>query len=227
MYDNYYSQQSRIKLYVRRVLISESFQDLLPRWLSFLFGLVDADDLPLNVSREVLQQASTLKIIRKKIVRKAIEMLKKLSDAAEADPTEEETSSGWFGIGGKSKEREEAIKKQEEARQKYQRFWKSFGKSVKMGVIEDSTNKARILPLLRFHTTASDGNLTTLDAYVSRMKEHQTSIYYLVGTGSLEEIQKSPFVEAVMQRGFEVILFNDPLDEYMMGHVRSYDGEIQ
>ena len=225
MYDNYYTKKPRVKLYVRRVFISDSFEELLPKWLSFLVGLVDSDSMPLNVSREMLQLAEGMKVIRKKLTRKAIEMIRKLSDAEEKAREGDEEGSGekkgWFGKKGGSEE--EVAKQKEEAITKYTTLWKTFGKAIKMGCIEDTQNRNRLLPLLRFKTSSSDGNFTSLEAYVSRMKENQTGIYYLVGTGGIEELVHSPFVEALTSRGYEVIYFTDPLDEYLMTHVTEYD----
>ncbi len=195
-YDTFASVKASLKLYVRRVFISDSLQDLVPNWLRFLVGVVDSDSLPLNVSREVLQATEGIKVIKKKVVRKAIDMIKKL--ASDEDPT------------------------------KYDAFWKMYGKTIKMGIIEDQSNRRRLLPLLRFQTsltTKTDGNATTLDEYVSRMKEDQTSIYYLVGSDGIDELKRSPFVEMLDAKGFEVIFFDDPLDEYVTGHVTEYEGK--
>ena len=234
-YENFQNKKAALKLYVRRVFISDSFEDLVPKWLSFLVGLVDSDSLPLNVSREMLQMSEGLKVIRKKIVRKAIEMMRKLSDAdvrARKGPEEDESEDEWLSkLTGNTTtydnddERKEAIEKaKEEASSKYEKFWKSYGKAVKMGLIEDQSNRRRLLPLLRFDTSATDGNTTTLDEYVSRMMENQTGIYYLVGT-SREELARSPFVEMLVSKGYEVIFFSDPLDEYVTAHVTEYEGK--
>jgi heat shock protein beta len=223
MYDQYYTKKPRVKLYVRRVFISDSFEELLPKWLSFLVGLVDSDSMPLNVSREMLQMAEGMKVIRKKLVRKAIEMIKKLSDAEEKvreGGGDADGKGGWFG---KKAAKEEADKKATEASEKYTKFWKLFGKAIKMGIIEDTANRKRLMPLLRFRTSSSGTNQTSLDAYINRMKPNQTGIYYLVGTGGVEELEQSPFVEALVSKGFEVIYFTDALDEYVMGHVNEYD----
>ncbi|KAI8104262.1 hypothetical protein M9434_002822 [Picochlorum sp. BPE23] len=233
-YENFQSKKASLKLYVRRVFISDSFEDLLPKWLSFLVGIVDSDSLPLNVSREMLQMSEGLKVIRKKIVRKAIEMMKKLSDAdvrARKGPEEDESEDEWLSkLTGKPApeegEKESAIEKaKEEATSKYDKFWKSYGKAVKMGLIEDQSNRRRLLSLLRFETSATDGNVTTLDEYVSRMKENQTGIYYLVGTSGTDELKRSPFVEMLVSKGYEVIFFTDPLDEYVTSHVTEYEGK--
>ena len=229
MYDNYNNKKPRVKLYVRRVFISDSFEDLLPKWLSFLVGLVDSDSMPLNVSREMLQMAEGMKVIKKKLVRKAIEMIKKLSDAAEKaneggsdDDSADGKKSGWFG-GKKSDDADADKKAAIEATEKFESFWKNFGKALKMGVIEDTANRRRLMPLIRFYSSSSPANLTSLEAYVGRMKPNQTDIYYLVGTGGVDELKRSPFVEAVVAKGYEVIFFTDALDEYMMGHVNEYD----
>jgi heat shock protein beta len=220
MYDQYYTKKPRVKLYVRRVFISDSFEELLPKWLSFLVGLVDSDSMPLNVSREMLQMAEGVKVIRKKLVRKVIEMIKKLSDAEEKVREGDGDSNGKGGWFGKKAGKEDAAKS---ATEKYTKFWKLFGKAIKMGIIEDTANRKRLMPLLRFRTSSSGTNQTSLDAYISRMKPKQTGIYYLVGTGGVEELEQSPFVEALVSKGFEVIYFTDALDEYVMGHVNEYD----
>lgn len=233
LYDNYHSRKPNLKLYVRRVFISDSFEELLPKWLSFIIGLVDSDSMPLNVSREMLQLNEGLKVIRKKLVRKAIEMMKKLSDAEISvrkglNLDDEDSLPTWlskFMVNATTKaEKEEAIKKgSEDATSKYEKFWKNFGKAVKMGIIEDASNRRRLLPLLRFETSTSEGNLTTLDDYISRMKENQTGIYYLVGTNGVDDLKKSPFVETLVSKGYEVIYLTDPLDEYMMSNVNEYE----
>ncbi|KFM29193.1 Endoplasmin-like protein [Auxenochlorella protothecoides] len=221
MYQDYYSRKPSLKLYVRRVFISDTFEDLLPKWLSFLVGLVDSDSMPLNVSREMLQLHEGLKVIKKKLVRKALDMIRRLSDdersavkeLAELGPAPED-------------EGEAAAARRAEltaARDKYPAFWKAFHKAVKMGVIEEKAHRKRMLPLLRFPTSSSNGSDTTLDEYLARMKEGQKHIYYHIGM-SKEEVEKSPFVETLVARGYEVVYLSDPLDEYMMGHLNEYDG---
>ncbi len=232
-YENFQSKKASLKLYVRRVFISDSFEDLVPKWLSFLVGLVDSDSLPLNVSREMLQMSEGIKVIRKKIVRKAIEMMKKLSDAdlrARKGPEEDETEDEWLSKlqpgADISEDKEKVINEAKaNATSKYDTFWKTYGKAIKMGLIEDQSNRRRIIPLLRFETSTTDGNMTTLDEYVSRMKENQTGIYYLVGTSGIEELKRSPFVEMLVSKGYEVIFFTDPLDEYVTAHVTEYEGK--
>ena len=164
LFENYYGKSSALKLYVRRVLITEEFEDLMPKYLSFIKGVVDSDDLPLNVSREQLQQLKMIKVMSKKLVRKAIEMVKKLAeegleddddeydsyeeDAADAegeDSTKESTEEDEADAEAEEEDDEE----DEDYVDKYDTFWKNFGKSIKLGVIEDSSNRLKLAKLLR------------------------------------------------------------------------------
>ncbi|CAN1323016.1 Endoplasmin homolog [Linum perenne] len=189
LYESYYnSNKSNLKLYVRRVFISDEFDELLPKYLNFLKGLVDSDTLPLNVSREMLQQHSSLKTIKKKLIRKALDMIRKLY---------------------------------EEDRQ-YTRFWNEFGKSIKLGIIEDAANRNRLAKLLRFETSRSDGKLTSLDQYISRMKSGQKDIFYITGSDKAQ-LEKSPFLERLVKKGYEVIYFTDAVDEYLMQYLMDYE----
>jgi len=176
-----------IKLYVRRVFITDDFKDMMPNYLNFIRGVVDSDDLPLNVSRENLQQHKLLKVIKKKLVRKALDMIKKLSE------------------------------------DDFKTFWDQFGTSIKLGVIEDSTNRNRLAKLLRFHSSNSD-ELTSLEEYVERMKEKQAKIYF-VGANGLEECQKSPFSERLIKKGYEVLYLAEPVDEYAVQALPEFDGK--
>ncbi|KAL8059232.1 hypothetical protein ABFS82_03G071200 [Erythranthe guttata] len=212
LYESYYnSNKSNLKLYVRRVFISDEFDELLPKYLNFLMGLVDSDTLPLNVSREMLQQHSSLKTIKKKLIRKALDMIRKL---AEEDPDE-----------SNDKDKKADIEESGESNEKkgqYAKFWNEFGKSIKLGIIEDATNRNRLAKLLRFETTKSDGKLTSLDQYISRMKSGQKDIFYITGT-SKEQLEKSPFLERLTKKNYEVIFFTDPVDEYLMQYLMDYE----
>ncbi|XP_021999772.1 endoplasmin homolog isoform X2 [Helianthus annuus] len=212
LYESYYNtNKSNLKLYVRRVFISDEFDELLPKYLSFLLGLVDSDTLPLNVSREMLQQHGSLKTIKKKLIRKALDMIRKL---AEEDPDE---------IHDKEKKAEvEESKENDEKRGQYAKFWNEFGKSIKLGIIEDAANRNRLAKLLRFETTTSDGKLTSLDQYISRMKSGQKDIFYITGS-SKEQLEKSPFLERLKKKNLEVIFFTDPVDEYLMQYLMDYE----
>lgn len=206
MYDSYYSRKAQVKLYVRRVFITDEMEDFLPKYLSFLVGLVDSDSLPLNVSREMLQQHASLKTIKKKIVRKALDMIKRLADAEKAKRTAPD----------------DLDQDTKELAEKYTTFWKEFGKALKLGIIEDATNRNRLAKLMRFHTSKSGEALTDLEEYIGRMKEGQKHIYFLTGA-SKEELAASPFLEQLTAQDYEVIYFTDPLDEYMMNSLKEYD----
>nr|CAB3254423.1 endoplasmin-like [Phallusia mammillata] len=178
-----------IKMYVRRVFITDDFQDMMPKYLSFVKGVVDSDDLPLNVSRETLQQHKLLKVIKKKLVRKALDMIKKL-----------------------------------DAEVYMEKFWKEFGTNIKLGVIEDHSNRTRLAKLLRFFTSNSKDDQTSLEAYVERMKEKQDKIYFCAGNGR-EEVEKSPFVERLLKKGYEVLYLTEPVDEYTIQALPEFDGK--
>ncbi|XP_058731886.1 endoplasmin homolog isoform X2 [Vicia villosa] len=209
LYESYYNaNKSNLKLYVRRVFISDEFDELLPKYLSFLIGLVDSDTLPLNVSREMLQQHGSLKTIKKKLIRKALDMIRKL---AEEDPDE-----------STDKEKKESSSDVDEKRGQYTKFWNEFGKSIKLGIIEDATNRNRLAKLLRFETTKSEGKLTSLDQYISRMKAGQKDFFYITGT-SKEQLENSPFLERLKKKNYEVIFFTDPVDEYLMQYLMDYE----
>jgi heat shock protein 90kDa beta len=152
LFENYYGKSSALKLYVRRVLITEEFEELMPRYLNFIKGVVDSDDLPLNVSREQLQQLKMIKVMSKKLIRKAIEMIKALAEEDEdeeddSEDEEEENESKEEETEDKEEKEDEAKKKDEE--DKYGKFWKNFGKNIKLGVIEDASNRSKLAKLLR------------------------------------------------------------------------------
>ncbi|XAR64202.1 hypothetical protein NMG60_11024455 [Bertholletia excelsa] len=211
LYESYYnSKKSNLKLYVRRVFISDEFDELLPKYLNFLKGLVDSDTLPLNVSREMLQQHSSLKTIKKKLIRKALDMIRRIADE---DPDESTD---------KDKKDVEESNDDNEKKGQYAKFWNEFGKSIKLGIIEDATNRNRLAKLLRFETTKSEGKLTSLDQYISRMKSGQKDIFYITGS-SKEQLEKSPFLERLTKKNYEVIFFTDPVDEYLMQYLMDYE----
>merc|ERR1712126_673886 len=179
-------KKDSIKLYVRRVFITDDFKDMMPNYLSFVKGVVDSDDLPLNVSRETLQQHKLLKVIKKKLVRKTLDMIKKISD------------------------------------DKYDAFWKEYSTNIKLGVIEDTANRTRLAKLLRF--TSSNGKLTSLAEYVERMKDKQESIFYMAGS-SKEEVEKSPFVERLLKKGYEILYLTEAVDEYAISALPEFEGK--
>lgn len=155
LFENYYGKSSALKLYVRRVLITEEFEELMPRYLNFIKGVVDSDDLPLNVSREQLQQLKMIKVMSKKLIRKAIEMIKALAEEGEEDDDEddsEDNEESTDDSNDETNENEDEEKKDSEKKDdedKYAKFWKSFGKNIKLGVIEDASNRSKLAKLLR------------------------------------------------------------------------------
>lgn len=190
LFDEYGSKKNDfIKLFVRRVFITDDFNDMMPKYLNFIKGVVDSDDLPLNVSRETLQQHKLLKVIRKKLVRKTLDMIKKIAEE-----------------------------------QYNEKFWKEFGTNIKLGVIEDHSNRTRLAKLLRFQTSHSESVLSSLEQYVERMKEKQDKIYFMAGT-SRKEAESSPFVETLLRKGYEVIYLTEPVDEYCIQALPEFDGK--
>jgi len=233
LFENYYGKSSALKLYVRRVLIAEEFEELMPRYLNFIKGIVDSDDLPLNVSREQLQQMKMIKVMSKKLVRKAIDMIRQLAEDDEEEE-EDDDENNEDGEGKEKKEGEEEKeedaegketeekKDDEEEEDKYEKFWKHFGKNIKLGVIEDSSNRNKLAKLLRFHSTADPEKLTSLDDYISRMKSDQDTILYLPGD-SKDAILRSPILKKYVSKGYEVLLMHDPIDEFCTQHLTEYE----
>jgi molecular chaperone HtpG len=192
-----------IRLYVKRVFINDKFEELMPRWLKFVRGVVDSDDLPLNVSREILQKSKVLSIINKRLVRKSLDMIRELAERKEDkkdDADEDDTVA---------------------PNANYVPFWNNFGKYLKVGAIEDDVHRKDIMPLLRFFSSKSGDTFTSLDEYVSKMPEGQPSIYYVTGDGK-EGAAMSPVVEKLTSRGYDVLFATEPLDEIMMENLRSY-----
>ncbi|XVF85729.1 hypothetical protein PTKIN_Ptkin17bG0140700 [Pterospermum kingtungense] len=179
-----------IRLYVKRVFISDDFDgELFPRYLSFVKGVVDSNDLPLNVSREILQESRIVRIMRKRLVRKTFDMIQEISES--------------------------------ENKEDYKKFWENFGRFLKLGCIEDSGNHKRVTPLLRFYTSKSEEELTSLDEYVENMGENQKAIYYLA-TDSLKSAKTAPFLEKLVQKDIEVLYLIEPIDEIAIQNLQTY-----
>jgi len=208
------SKKSEVKLFVRRVLVAEKFDELLPRYLNFVRGVVDSDDLPLNVSREQLQQNKIMKVISKKLVRKVLELMKKLAKEGESDDDEE----------SKDEEEEEKKEKKTDDESTWVKFWKEFNKNLKMGCYEDDSNRSKLSKLLLYKTTKSDGKDINLDTYLDRMQESQESIYYMSGE-SLEVMKKAPALQVFTKKDIEVLLLDDTLDEPCIQKLADYEGK--
>ena len=227
LYGHEEHEKNAIKLFVRRVLVSEKFEmSLLPRYLGFLVGIVDSDDLPINVSREMLQQSKTLDIIRRKLVRKSLEMIRSLMQQDEESDEEAKDGEKKEENEKKAEDKEDEAEKKSK-KNRYLKFWSAYGKSIKLGIVEDRSNRARLAKLLRFRTsktnTTDDSDWASLDDYLERMKKDQDQIYYLSGE-SLEVIEKSPFLEKILSKGYEVIYLYEPIDEHMIMNLPDYEG---
>ena len=181
-----------VKLYVQRVFIMDDAEQFLPLYLRFVRGVVDSKDLPLNVSRELLQQNDDVRAMRQALARRVLDMLDRLAkDDAE----------------------------------NYRIFWNEFGRVFKEGVVEDAGNRERVLALLRFASTASDGDgqTETLADYAGRKPDDQKEIYYIAAS-SPAAARSSPQLEVFTQRSLEVLLLSDPIDEWVVAHLNEFDG---
>lgn len=191
-FDMWETQKKKIgiKLMVKKVFITDECTDIVPEWLGFIKGVVDCDDLPLNISREMLQKNKIVNTIRKNLIKKALKLFTDL----------------------------------QEDKEKYETFLKNFGKSIKLGIHEDSDNRQKLAKLLRFYSTKSGDKTTCFDDYITRMNEGQKSIYYITGD-NLTALKESPFLERFVKKNIEVIFFEDSIDEYMVQSLNELEGK--
>ena len=205
-------RDSHVRLHVRRMFITDK-AELLPHWLRFVQGVVDTEDLPLNVSREMLQSTPVLARIRKALIGRVLGELKARAKAVPevaaagdaADPVESYA-------GDNSKDSND-----------YAAFWKNFGAMLKEGIWEDGEHRAELAPLLRFESSSQDG-LTDLAGYVGRMQPGQEAIYYLTGD-SVDALKSSPQLEGFRAKGFEVLLLSDPIDAFWPDRMDAFEGK--
>ncbi|KAM7363555.1 heat shock protein 90 Gp93 [Cochliomyia hominivorax] len=186
-FNRYGTKSDNIKLFVRRVFITDEFNDMMPNYLNFIRGIVDSDDLPLNVSRETLQQHKLIKVIKKKLIRKVLDMIKKIDKEA------------------------------------YEKFWKEYSTNIKLGIVEDPSNRSRLAKILRFQSSNGKG-ITSLSEYVERMKPKQENIYFIAGANRAE-VENSPFVERLLAKGYEVLYLVEAVDEYCISALPEFDGK--
>jgi molecular chaperone HtpG len=195
MFSNKADKKSNLRLYVKRVLITDKCDDLVPEWLSFISGVVDSEDLPLNVSREVLQQNKIMKLISKNVVKKCMDMFMDINEDVS-----------------------------DEGKIKFTKFYDAFNKSIKFGIHEDERHREKLIQLLRFYTHNSQTEMVSLQSYVKSMPDKQQDIYYITGE-DVTVLANSPFVRGIKERGYDVLLMTDAIDEYMLQTMRTFDSK--
>jgi molecular chaperone HtpG len=191
------NKRGGIQLYVKRVFIMDDAEQLMPTYLRFVTGVIDSTDLPLNVSREILQESRDVKIIRESSTKRVLSMLEELANSEDTAKLE-----------------------------KYRTFWTEFGQVLKEGIGEDQSNQERLAKLLRFASTHSDTaeQTTSLSDYIGRMKEGQDAIFYVTGE-TFNAAKNSPHLEIFRKKGVEVLLLSDRVDEWMLSFMPEFEGK--
>jgi heat shock protein beta len=224
MMDNYWKKKSDVKLYVRRVMVADKLDEVLPAYLGFVKGVVDSDDLPLNVNRDQLQHSKALKVISKKLVKKVLDLLRDMAKEAEAKTTEDQDKTEESTVDEDDAPRKPKTVKEGE-KSDWEQFYSQFNTQLKLGCYEDDANRERVARLLRFYTWKSPQNLSSLDAYIEAAGgDDAKNIYYMSGD-SVDVMQKSPALQALKKRDIDVLLLHDNLDEPCIQRLNEYKGK--
>jgi heat shock protein 90kDa beta len=232
-YNNYNTRKNEIKLYVRRVLIAEQHNDLIPKYFSFVLGVIDSNDISVNVNRETLQQSKSFKVINQRVTKKILDMIGEIAawedvteDEYEEEMEEDSEELALMDEEELAKKREAAkAKLLKERKERYDKFYEEFGKAIKLGILEDKTNRKKLASLSRWYSTRSKDALTSFDDYIKRMKDVQDQIYFFSGEDRAV-LEKSPLVVGLARKGYEVLLCDDPIDEYVFNVLREYEGKV-
>lgn len=218
-YNTYNTRKNELKLYVRRVLIAEQHSDLIPKYLSFVQGVIDSNDISVNVNRETLQQQKSFKVINQRVTKKILDMIGEIAaweDVTEDEYEEElEEDSEELALMDEAElqAKKDAAKEKllKERKERYDTFYAEFGKAIKLGILEDKTNRKKLASLSRWQSTRSNEGLISFDDYIKKMKSVQDQIYFFSGEDR-KVIEKSPLVVGLVRKGYEVILCDDPID---------------
>ena len=221
MMDNYWKKKSDVKLYVRRVMVADKIDEILPAYLGFVKGVVDSDDLPLNVNRDQLQHSKALKVISKKLTKKVLDLLRDM--AKEAEPkaeTGEQSEEGTVDDEDDAPRKPKTVKDGEKS--DWETFYTQFSTLLKLGCYEDEANRERVAKLLRFHSWKNPVNMTSLDHYIAEAGGDDAKFIYYMSGESVDTMQKSPAIQAFKKRGLDVLLLHDNLDEPCLQRLSEY-----
>ncbi|KAL8269726.1 hypothetical protein Esti_006349 [Eimeria stiedai] len=220
VFSQYFGKQTSIKLYVRRVLVADAFDDLLPKYLHFIRGVVDSDDLPLNVSREQLQQHKILDIISKKVVRKTLDTIRKMyvDSRKKKEELEKELEAET------DEEKRKTVTKQLDQPSEYDNFYKEFSRNLMLGCYEDENNRARIAKVLQFYSSKHQDKPISLETYVQHMPADQNAIYYAAGE-SMQQLLSQPQMQYFQKKGYDVLMLLESMDEPCIQRLTEFEGK--